>query len=192
MSTIASARRASARQGGADRYGRVAIMFHWTIAALIGANLLLGAFNKGLFDGWIWLHKSIGLTVLALSLARLAWRLGHRPPPLPREITTWQRNLAHAAHWGLYALMVAMPLSGWVFTSANAKPRPTTFGLFSVPPLPIGPNEALNATVRDAHGLLAWTMLALIALHIAGALKHQLLDGLPILRRIRPQLADAG
>lgn len=170
-----------------DRYGRVAIAFHWTVATLIVANLLLGFLHEGLFDGWIWLHKTIGLTVLALSLARLAWRLGHRPPPLPRDVPTWQRRLAHAAHWGLYALMVTMPLSGWVFTSANAKPRPTTFGLFSVPPLPIAQDEALNAGVRDLHGLLGWTMLALIALHIAGALKHQLLDGVPILRRMMPR-----
>lgn len=168
------------------RYGRVAIAFHWTIAALIAANLLIGFGNETVFDGWIWLHKSIGLTVLALSLLRLAWRLGHRPPPLPRELPGWQRGLAHGVHWGLYALMVAMPLSGWVFTSASAKPRATTFGLFDVPPLPIAPDVALNAGVRDLHGLLGWAMAALILLHVAGALKHQLLDGLPVLRRILP------
>lgn len=168
------------------RYGHVAMLFHWTIAVLIAANLLIGAFHDSLFDGWIWLHKSIGLAVLALSVARLAWRLGHRPPPLPRDVPAWQRRLAHGVHWGLYALMVATPMSGWVFTSANAKPRPTTFGLFSVPPLPIAPDEALNAAGRDAHGLLAWIMLFLIALHIGGALKHQFLDGVPILRRILP------
>lgn len=166
------------------RYGRVAIAFHWTIAALVGANLLIGAFNETIFDGWIWLHKSIGLTVLALSLARLAWRLGHRPPPLPRAVPRWQRHLAHVVHWSLYALIVAMPLSGWIFTSANVKPRPTTFGLFSVPPLPIRADEAINSLGRDAHGLFAWTMLMLIALHIIGALKHQFVDRLPILQRM--------
>lgn len=168
----------------AARYGHVAIAFHWTIAALIAANLLIGAFNETVFDGWIWLHKSIGLTALALSLLRLAWRLGHRPPPLPREVPVWQRRLAHGVHWSLYALMIAMPLSGWVFTSASAKPRPTTFGLFDVPSLPIGPDEALNASVRDAHGLLAWITLLLIALHVAGALKHHFQDQLPILSRM--------
>ncbi|PAX08994.1 cytochrome B [Sphingomonas lenta] len=173
------------------RYGRVAMVFHWTIAALIGVNLAIGLGHDTLFDGWVWLHKSIGLTVLALSLARLAWRLCHRPPPLPSEVPEWQRRLAHGVHWGLYGLMVALPLTGWVFTSASATPRPTTFGLFAVPPLPVGADAAVNADVRSAHALLAYCMLALIALHVAGALKHQLLDRVLILDRMLPTVREA-
>lgn len=174
---------------GMARYGRVAIAFHWTVAALIGVNLAIGLGHDTLFDGWVWLHKSIGLTVLALSVARLAWRLGHRPPPLPREMPGWRRLLAHGVHWSLYGVMVAMPLTGWVFTSASATPRPTTFGLFAVPPLPIGADAAVNAGVRNAHALLAYFMLALIALHVAGALKHQLPGGVRVLERMLPSMA---
>lgn len=173
------------------RYGRVAIAFHWTIAALIGLNLAIGVGHDSLFSGWVWLHKSIGLTVLALSLARLAWRLGHCPPPLPSEVPEWQRRLAHGVHWGLYGLMVAMPLTGWVFTSASVTPRPTTFGFFTVPPLPIGVDAAVNAGVRSAHALLAYLLLALIALHVAGALKHQLRGRVLILDRMLPTVRES-
>ena len=92
-----------------DRYTRGAIAFHWLIAAAIIFNLWLGIWHDGLPREWqvMPVHKAIGITVLALSLARLAWRLTHRPPPLPRTAPAWERAAAHAAHWTLYALTIA-------------------------------------------------------------------------------------
>ena len=100
------------RDFASPRYSQVAIVFHWTIAALVVANLAIGLLHESLLPGTIPLHKSIGLTVLALTAGRILWRLGHRPPPLPAEIPTWARGAAHALHMTLYLLMIAMPMTG--------------------------------------------------------------------------------
>ncbi|WP_312487716.1 cytochrome b [Sphingomonas sp.] len=161
------------------RYSRVAIVFHWTIAALVVANLAIGLLHESLLPGTIPLHQSIGLTVLALTAGRVLWRLGHRPPPLPAEIPAWARGSAHALHMTLYLLMIAMPLTGWAMGSGRAVPRPVSwFGLFDVPPLPIG--RAAGGVGHEAHEILGWVMLALVAIHVAAALRHHYLlrDGL--------------
>ena len=101
------------RDFAGPRYSRVAIVFHWTIAALVVANLAIGLLHESLLPGTIPLHQSIGLTVLALTAGRILWRLGHRPPPLPAEIPAWARGSAHALHMTLYLLMIAMPMSAW-------------------------------------------------------------------------------
>ncbi|MDP1028065.1 cytochrome b [Sphingomonas sp. KR1UV-12] len=167
------------------RYSTVAMWFHWTIAVLVIANLTIGIFHDAI--GFMSAHKAIGLTVLALTAGRVAWRITHRPPPLPARTPGWERGLAHATHWTLYLLMIAMPVTGWLMVSGTATRRPLTwFGLFDLPYLPVG--EAAGGFGHDAHGLLGWLMLALVVLHIAAALRHRLILRDGILGRMAPAL----
>jgi cytochrome b561 len=174
-------RRASS---GTDRYSAVAIAFHWTIAALVVVNLAIGLLHDALPRGSISLHKSIGLTVLALTLARVAWRLTHRPPPLPAATPRWQRATAHGVHWALYALMILLPLSGWVMVSANATPRPLAWFGLPVPLLPMSPD--IGPVLAARHAQLGWTMLALVVLHVGAALWHHLIRRDGTLARMAP------
>ena len=128
-------------------------------------------------------HKAIGITVLALTLARLAWRLGHRRPALPASVSSVERRLAHAAHWTLYALLVLMPLSGWAMVSGPEGRRPLTwFGAFDIPNLPA--SAAASGTGAAAHGLLGWGMVALVVFHIDAALRHHWILRDPTLARM--------
>jgi cytochrome b561 len=179
-----------ARVPAGQRYGDVAIAFHWTIAVLVIVNLAIGLGHESVpaLRGAMGLHKSIGLTALALTLGRIAWRLRHRPPPLPAGTPGWEKGAAHATHWALYALMLLMPLTGWALVS-GAQRRPLTwFGLTDVPYLPVAPATADSADA--AHGLLGWLMLALVVLHIAAALRHHWIKRDQVLRRMAPGLPD--
>ena len=107
------------------RYSGGAIAFHWSVAALILVNLALGLGHESLLDGQRWvmpLHKSIGLTVLALSVGRLGWRLAHRPPPMAPD-ARWAHRLAGAVHAAFYALMILVPLAGWEIGRASCRER---------------------------------------------------------------------
>lgn len=177
-----------------DRYTTVAVVLHWAIAAAIVLNLGLGWWMGEAIDdpGWaslairvFQLHKSVGLTVLALSLLRLGWRLAHRPPPLPAHMRAWERLAARAVHWVFYGLMVALPLSGWLYASTQWRESgplavPTLwFGRFEVPhlfglnELPARSRAGAAASLGDLHESLAWLMAGLLVLHLAAALKHR-------------------
>ena len=181
------------------RYTGTAIALHWLIAAGIIANVALA---------WVWphladdgvrpainLHKSIGITVLGLAIMRLLWRATHQPPPLPTPYQRWEIRASHATHWLLYAIIFAMPLTGWIMDSAwkDAATHPMSlFGLFTWPR--IGAVMAMAPAARDrvhdlfgaAHFWLAWLLYALFGLHVAGALKHQWIDREPELQRMLP------
>ena len=173
--------------GGLTGYTRVAIALHWTIAVLIIVNLTIGLLHDSLLRGAIPLHKSIGMLVLLLSIVRLVWRFTHRPPPLPATVKRWEKGLAHAVHWLLYALMILIPLSGWVFTSASPKRHPLEFfGLFPLPMFPVTQDKEVSQLVAERHEQLAWLMIALLVLHISAALKHRFLDRDRTLDRILP------
>lgn len=173
-----------------ERYSRVAILFHWTIAVLVVVNLIVGLGHESIpaLRAWMPGHKAIGITVLALTLARIAWRLTHRPPALPADVPAHVRIVARATHWALYALLLLMPLTGWMMVSGPKGRRPLTwFGTFDIPYLPVGaPGSDLGAT---AHGVLGWTMLALVLLHVAGALRHHLILRDATLVRMAPWFA---
>lgn len=158
-----------------QRYGRVAIALHWAIALLILANLPIGYFaetiEQQLGRNLVPLHKSIGLTVLALSLVRLGWRLLHPPPPLPASLPRWRAAAARFAHVAFYAMIIALPLTGWLRTSPNAYPL-TWFGLVVVPKFPIERGSLAAEIAPLAHELLAWVMAALVLVHVAAALHH--------------------
>ncbi len=167
------------------RYSTVAMWFHWTIAALVIANLVIGIFHDAI--GGMPAHKAIGLTVLVLTAGRVAWRIAHRPPPLPAHTPGWERGVAHATHWTLYLLMIAMPVTGWLMVSGSETRRPLTwFGLFDLPYLPVG--KAAGGLGHDAHEILGWLMLSLVVLHIAAALRHRLILRDGIFGRMAPAL----
>jgi cytochrome b561 len=175
------------------RYDRVAIALHWTIAALIIFMLALGLVMEDLpisikFSAYT-LHKSIGITVLALSIFRLIWRLMNPPPALPAGMKAWEKLLAHTAHWGLYFLIIAMPLTGWLLVSASRKYPTVFFWLGEVPFIPMPKGIAPKATAEwfeEMHELFANGAIALIVLHVGAALKHHLVNKDNVLTRMLP------
>lgn len=174
------------------RYSSVAIAFHWTIAVLVIFNLTVGALHDAVpvLARLMGAHKVIGIAVLVLTGGRVAWRLAHRPPPLPAATKAWEKALAHATHWTLYVLLIAMPVTGWVMVSGAAKRRPLdAFGLFDIPYLPV--SRTAGDVGQQAHGVLGWLMLALVVLHVAAALRHHLILRDGVLGRMLPGISDA-
>jgi cytochrome b561 len=166
------------------RYTGVARALHWAIALMIVVNLVLGFGHDLLPDSWVMpVHKSIGLTVLALTLVRIGWRLGHPVPPLPVGMPAWEKAAAQGTHLIFYALMLVLPLSGWVMASAGKRPL-QWFTLFDIPKFAVKKGEAIVTLSQGAHELLPWLWVALLALHVGAALRHQfvLKDG--VLRRM--------
>lgn len=159
-----TARDASAAPGHFNLTARV---LHWLMAAMILSMLFLGAGMVSSLE-----HRPLGIAILVLAIVRLANRLRHRPPPLPlpSDLPRWQVLAAHASHWLLYALMLAMPLLGWGLLSAGGYPV-TLFPGVQLPPIaPVDPTW--YAVLRGAHGLLAWLLFATVLLHLAAALVH--------------------
>lgn len=176
-----------------SRYTLPAIVLHWVLGVAI-----LGAIGVGWYlDGqpfspsklklinW---HKWAGITILALSVLRLVWRLTHRPPPLPGAMAAampaWQRLAHHGTHVLMYMLFLAVPLLGWAASSAKGFPI-VWLGLVPLPDW-VGMDQELGKTLQDLHSLAAWSLLALIVLHVAAALKHQFVDRDGLLARMRP------
>jgi len=170
-------RRASTRTG---RYSTVAIAFHWTIAAMVLTNLWIG-----IVGGSMAIHKALGLTVLALTAGRIAWRLFHRPPPLP-PMPGWQKAAAHGAHWAMYALLILLPMSGWAMVSGPERRPLTWFGLFPIPYLDVPPEGA--AAAHGGHQVFGYLMLALVAVHTAAALYHHFIRRDGTLVRMAPAM----
>ena len=144
-------------RNSADRYGLVAMVLHWTMALAIITLLAIGVFMVRLTPGSslqfevYQLHKSVGITVLVLSLLRLAWRLFNPAPPLPTNLQPWEKGLARFTHIGFYVLMIALPLSGWMMVSASVWNIPTViFGAFTLPHLPVLGTLENKKPVEDA------------------------------------------
>lgn len=169
-----------------DRYNAVARFFHWAIAFLIvfmiGLGLTMGSVNYGIPRHNVYdLHKSLGLLILLLAVGRIIWRFASLPPEALDTHAAWERTLAKAAHAFLYFAMFAMPLSGWLMSDAAGRP-PTFFGL-AVPRL-LQNSDELRGLFGIAHALIAYGLIAVIGLHVAGALKHHLIDRDATLRRM--------
>ena len=177
----------------AARYSGGAILLHWLIAILI----LLNFAAVWVADGMpkpekmqvMANHKAIGLTILALSLLRILWRMTHRAPPFAAEVKRWEAALARTVHTLFYVLIIAIPLTGWAMVSSFGKGKPVSwFGLFDVPALPVSSDRAVGGAFHDLHENLAIAALLLLALHVAGALKHQFFDRDGTLGRMAPFL----
>lgn len=169
------------------RYSTVAIWFHWTIAALVIVNIVIGLLHDPVpvFRALMPAHFAIGLTVLLLTVGRVAWRLTHKPPPLPTGVRAWERVASSLTQGVLYLLLLVMPMSGWAMMSGGDHARAVSwFGLFTVPKLPVPAQAAASA--HATHVLLGWVMAALVALHVAAALRHQLILRDAVMRRMVP------
>ena len=174
-----------------DRWGSLSMSLHWLIAVLILVLGIVGLSMDSLpkTPSYFWVytaHKSLGITVLALVVVRLAWRLyAGRPEPAP-GIPAWQERIAEATHWLIYVLIFAVPLSGWLFDSATALRPLHWWGAITMPSLTGGPAPDWAGFTRSLHHFLFWTLVAVVALHVAAALKHHLFDCDNVLRRMLP------
>lgn len=171
------------------RYTTTAIALHWLVALLIFAAFPLGVYVADLAFSPLKLkllsyHKWLGVTIFLLTVARLAWRATHTPPPLPATIPLWQQRAAHVLHYLLYVLLLAIPLSGWLMSSAKGFPV-VYLGLVQLPDL-VGKNAELGDLLKTVHAALNYGLLALLGLHVAAALKHHFIDRDATLRRMLP------
>lgn len=172
------------------RYSTVSLILHWTVAILAIAQigLIMAADHEGPNRGlWMMLHKSGGMTILALTLVRIAWRLKHPAIPLPASTPRWQRLAARTTHVGFYVVLLVMPLTGWLAGSAAGRGF-EWYGLFDFPLLPIGGGRETAGMMMDIHGAVVKGLYLLIALHILGALKHHFMDRDGVLARMVPFL----
>jgi cytochrome b561 len=171
------------------RYTRPAMLLHWLMAVLI-----LGLFGLGIYMADLPLspqklkfysyHKWAGITVLLLALARVAWRISHKPPPLPSSQPQWQQLAAHAGHGLLYVLIFAAPLTGWMMSSALGF-SVVWFGVLPLPDL-IDKNKALGELLKLVHRYLNYAFIAVVTGHALAAIKHQWLDRDGTLSRMLP------
>jgi cytochrome b561 len=173
------------------RYTSTAIALHWLTFALIACGFALAVYMVDLplsplklkYFSW---HKWLGVTVFLVVLARLAWRFTHRPPALPANIPAWQQRAAGAAHIALYALIFIIPLTGWLYSSAAGVPT-VYLGIVQLPDL-VMKDKALAAQLKALHVTLNYTLLALVVLHAAAALKHHFSERDDVLRRMLPRV----
>jgi len=179
------------RASVALRYTRTARILHWLVALFILTNLAIGLCMEHFpgylhkspeWNGILFWHGSIGALVLWLVVARIIWRSGHRPPPLPMSVPTWQAWMAHGVHGLLYVAMLALPLSGYAHRVAGNHPV-SFFGLWSWPDL-FEPNESLRVLFGGIHIYLALGLGGLLVLHLGAVLKHLLIDRDGVVRRM--------
>ena len=181
-------------------YTAVAIILHWAIAVSIMTLIIAGWWmseaihkpeTKALAFKVYQLHKSLGLTVLVLSILRLAWRLANPPPPLPAGMTRFERTAAVLTHAAFYVLMLAIPLAGWAVVSASPLGLPTiVFGLFEWPHIPmladLADKKPAEHLFKTAHEVMAYGLAALLVLHVAAALKHHFVNRDEVLAHMLP------
>lgn len=172
-----------------NRYSTVSLILHWLIAALVVTQVLLiwahEATEGPISREFVNIHKSVGLSILVLTLGRLGWRIANPAIPLPAAMPHWQKLLARTNHVLFYVFLIAMPLVGWAASSAAGR-EILWFGLFQWPLLPIGGGRETAGALMDVHETAAKLLIALIVLHIIGALKHQFVDRDNVLHRMIP------
>lgn len=179
-------------QASPSRYHPLARALHWLLALAIVGNFVLGVymadlpFSPARLQYYSW-HKWAGVMVLAFSALRLVVRLVFPPPHLPLAIEAampgWQKLAHHGTHLGLYLAFFAVPLTGWAFSSAAGFPV-VLFGLWPLPDF-VPVSESLADMLKETHGIAAFAMAALVLLHVAGALKHQIIDRDGLMERMR-------
>jgi len=175
------------------RWGVVAQLLHWLIVVLIITQFTLAT----LFDdlppsarklALLARHKSVGITILMLAVLRLLWRWTNPTPTLPDTLKPWERSLARLTHALLYALLFAVPLAGWMMSSARGFPV-SWFGFFTLPDL-VPKNKALYEVLLTTHGILAWTLGVVAIIHMLAALKHHFVLKDDVLRRMLPMTSQ--
>jgi len=174
-----------------DRYTNTAVTLHWLVALLIFAAFPLGLYMHDLPLSPHKLrlynyHKWMGVTVVMFAVIRVYWRATHRPPSMPQHMKDWERLAAHATHFALYALIFAVPVSGWLMSSAKGF-QTVWFGVLPLPDL-VGKDKELGDLLREVHELLNYLLLGLVFAHIGAALKHHFVERDDILTRMVPFL----
>ncbi|MCW5634194.1 MAG: cytochrome b [Rubrivivax sp.] len=176
-------------------YSPLARTLHWVTVVLVALQVPVGVWmvyrgntlnlwdklTGALYNG----HKLVGVTILVLVLWRLAYRFARGAPPDEPTLEPWQRLASHANHWGLYLLLIAVPVAGYVGVSLY--PALDIFGLFKLPAV-VAPDKAAASTVFAVHGVLALLLVALVAVHVAAALYHHLVRKDNVLARMIPRL----
>lgn len=171
-------------------YGLISILFHWTIAPLFIAQLVLGFVMIRLTDqrlGFelIQLHKSLGFLILALAIPRLLWRLASKSPSFPKRMSRTERGAAMVSHSALYGLMFILPLTGWILVSVSTLGIVTlAFNSIVIPNIPLTPSDAAETFWSTVHGLLGFATAGLVTLHICAGLWHQFVRRDGLLKRI--------
>ncbi|HET7765698.1 MAG TPA: cytochrome b [Burkholderiales bacterium] len=167
----------------------LAKLFHWLMAMLIFAQIALGLLavswrlSPTKLNLFVW-HKSTGMLILTLLALRLLWRLSHRAPELPWEMPLWERAAAQFSHFLLYVLMIALPLTGWVISSASNVP----FRIFWTIPLPaiVGPDKGLADLFATIHACLVTLLGLVLVVHVGAALRHHYVKKDTVLARMLP------
>ena len=176
------------------RWGALSQLLHWLIVALIITQVTLATLADDLPAGAKKLgllarHKSVGITILMLAVVRLLWRWRNPTPELPATLKSWEQVLARSTHALLYVLLFAMPLTGWTMSSARGFPV-SWFGFFTLPNL-VPKNKSLYEALLLTHSSLAWVLYAVVALHVAAAMKHHFMLRDDVLRRMLPGTSTA-
>ncbi|MFJ2990727.1 cytochrome b [Collimonas sp. NPDC087041] len=173
-------------------YNNPAVVFHWLIALFIFMNFSLGIYMETFpkhtpsNDAVLFYHASLGSLVFMSALARLLWRITHRPLPLPSSVSNWQVTASHVLHWTLYILMLTVPLSGFIHRQAGAH-AVNFFGLAALPVL-VDKNEPLRLFTDTLHETLVWVLAALVLGHLMVALKHRFIDRDGVVERMLRRL----
>lgn len=171
------------------QYGSVAKFLHWLMFLMIVGLLIVGNIMEDIeplsLKFQIYgIHKSLGISVLILVTVRLFWKITNTSPTLPAHMKPIEKLMAHAGHAALYLLLIVMPLSGWMMSSAAGFPV-SVFGLFTLPNL-VEPDRHLMKDLEDVHELLANVIIALVSLHVLAALFHHFYHKDNVLRRMLP------
>lgn len=173
-----------------QRYTKTAMSLHWLSALLIISAFVMGlvmtsipGFSPAKLRYFSW-HKWLGVTVFALAVLRVLWRIFHKPPPHPAHMPAWQNQAAQATHALLYMLIFAVPVSGYLYTLSAGVPV-VYLGVWPMPVF-MAPDPALKPLLREVHFWLDMTMAALVVTHIGAALKHHLIDRDDVLKRMLP------
>lgn len=177
------------------RYTTTAIVLHWLMALLIFAVFPLGLYMHDLKLSPIKLqlysyHKWIGMTLLVLAVLRVLWRSTHTPPPLPVTLPRWQKLSSSTVHVLMYVLLLAVPLSGWLMSSAKGV-QTVWFGVLPLPDL-LEKDKALGNLLSSVHESLNYLLLLLVVAHIAAALKHRYVDRDEVMNRMLPGKSSKG
>lgn len=191
-SQVQSGARPTSAPAEAPAYSRTARTLHWATVVFVLCQIPVGLIMRGRAERNVWdgltntlysSHKLAGLTVLALVAARLVYRLVHGAPPDEPTIEPWQKVVSHVVHWALYALLLAVPLLGWLGISLY--PALDIFGLFKVPGL-VAPNQPKSEVAFFWHKIGAFTLIGLVAMHFGAAMFHAIVRKDGVLRRMWP------
>jgi cytochrome b561/polyisoprenoid-binding protein YceI len=168
-------------------YTPIAKILHWLVAGMIVVQFILAQLADNASSDLQELallanHKSVGITILAVAIVRIAWRLMNPPPALPAAMPQWQVTASHVSHWSMYVLLILVPVAGWLMSSASAY-SVSWFGLFQLPDF-AGPDAEMAEIYEEIHEILATVLLVIASVHVLAALKHALFDKDDVLRRM--------